>query len=99
MNSHPNALLPSMPASLMPNGRMRKASAIRSSDVANCRGMSILQPRAHPGKERREQRSAEHDADGVDVLNPLRLNLHGTDHQVDVVDREQHQAARRHLIE
>ncbi len=62
--------------------------------------MSILQPaRAHPGKERREQRSAEHDADGVDVLNPLRLNLHLADHQVDVVDREQHQAARRHLIE
>ena len=55
--------------------------------------------RAHAGEERREQRSAEHDADGVDVLNPLRLNLHGADHQVDVVDREQHQAARRHLVE
>ena len=55
--------------------------------------------RAHAGEERREHRAAEHDANGVDVLNPLRLNLHGTDHQVDVVDREQHQAARRHLVE
>ena len=55
--------------------------------------------RAHSGEERREQRAAEHDANGVDVLNPLRLNLHGTDHQVDVVDREQHQTARRHLVE
>ena len=55
--------------------------------------------RAHAGEERREHRPAEHDANGVDVLNPLRLNLHGTDHQVDVVDREQHQAARRHLVE
>jgi hypothetical protein len=53
---------------------------------------------AHAGEERREHRPAEHDADGVDVLDPLRLNLHGTDHQVDVVDREQHQAARRHLV-
>ena len=50
-------------------------------------------------KERREHRPAEHDADGVDVLNPLRLNLHAADHQIDVVDREQHQAARRHLVE
>ena len=55
--------------------------------------------RAHAGEERREQRPAEHDADGVDVLNPLRLNLHGADHQIDVVDREQHQAVRRHLVE
>ena len=55
--------------------------------------------RTHAGEERREHRAAEHDANGVDVLNPLRLNLHGTDHQVDVVDREQHQAARRHLVE
>ncbi len=55
--------------------------------------------RAHAGEERRQHRSAEHDADGVDVLNPLRLNLHGTDHQIHVVDREQHQAARRHLVE
>ena len=55
--------------------------------------------RAHAGEERREHRAAEHDANGVDVLNPLRLNLHGTDHQVHVVDREQHQAARRHLVE
>ena len=55
--------------------------------------------RAHTGEERREHRPAEHDANRVDVLNPLRLNLHGTDHQIDVVDGEQHQAARRHLVE
>jgi len=55
-------------------------------------------PRAHAGEERREQRPTEHDADSVDVLDPLRLNLHGTYHEVDVVDREQHQAARCHLI-
>ena len=55
--------------------------------------------RAHANEQRREQRPAEHDADGVDVLNPLRLNLHGTDHQVDVVDSEQHQTVRRHLVE
>ena len=55
--------------------------------------------RAHASEERREHRSADYDANGVDVLNPLRLNLHGTDHQVDVVDREQHQAARCHLVE
>ena len=55
--------------------------------------------RTHSGEERRQHRAAEHDADCVDVLNPLRLNLHRTDHQVHVVDREQHQAARRHLVE
>ena len=55
--------------------------------------------RAHAGEERREHRPAEHDANGVDVLNPLRLNLHGADHQIDVVNREQHQAVRRHLVE
>ncbi len=55
--------------------------------------------RAHADEERRKQGPADHDADGVNVLNPLWLNSHGTDHQVDVVDREQHQAARRHLVE
>ena len=55
--------------------------------------------RTHSGEERSEHRPAEHDANCVNVLNPLRLNLHGTDHQVHVIDREQHQAARRHLIE
>src|SRR5262249_30493890 len=54
--------------------------------------------RAHPGKERSEYWTAKYDANGVDVLNPLRLNRHGTDHQIDVVDREQHQTVRRHLI-
>ena len=54
--------------------------------------------RAHACKERCEYRTAEDDANGVDVLNPLRLNLHGTDHQIDVVDREQHQTVRRHLV-
>src|SRR5438445_13241031 len=33
-----------MPASLMPSGRIRKATAINSSDAANCFGMSILHP-------------------------------------------------------
>ena len=55
--------------------------------------------RAHAGKERREHRPAEHDTDRVDVLNPLRLNLHGADHQIHVVNREQHQTVRCHLIE
>src|SRR5215471_10278388 len=50
-------------------------------------------------EEGSEQRPAEHDANGVDVLNPLRLNRHRPHHQVDVVDCEQHQAARRHLVE
>ena len=55
--------------------------------------------RAQPREERREHRPAEHDTDGVDVLNPLRLNLHAADHQIDIVNREQHQAIRRHLVE
>ena len=95
-----NALLPSGPASLIPSVRMKKATAIRRSDAANCFGMSIRPPaRTHAGKERREHRPAEHDADRVDILNPLRLNLHAADHQIDVVNREQHQAVRCHLIE
>ncbi len=55
--------------------------------------------RAHAGEEGREHRPADEDANGVDVLNPLRLNLHGTYQQVDVVDREQHQTIRRHLVQ
>ena len=54
---------------------------------------------AHAGEQRREQRPVEHDADCVDILDPLRLNRHWTHDQVDVVDCEQHQTVRRHLIE
>ncbi len=62
--------------------------------------MSILHPRARRRvKSDASSGPAEHDADGVDVLNPLRLNLHLANHQVDVVDREQHQAVRRHLVQ
>ena len=63
------------------------------------RYVDLPSARAQAGKERCEQRSAKHDRNGVDVLDPLRLNLHAADHQIDVVDRKQRQAAWRHLIE
>src|SRR5262249_52128220 len=50
--------------------------------------VDVPSTRAQASEERREQRPAEDDADGVDILNPLRLNLHPPDHQIDVVDRE-----------
>ena len=84
----------------MPSGRMKKASRHQEQRRRELlRDVDSPPARAHPGKERREHRPAEHDADSVDVLNPLRLNLHAADHQVDVVDREQHQTVRRHLVE
>ena len=100
MKSHTNALLPSAPGQFDAERKNEKGDRHQEQRRRELlRYVDSPPTRAHAGEERREHRPAEHDANGVDVLNPLRLNLHGTDHQVDVVDREQHQAARRHLVE
>ena len=63
------------------------------------RYVNVPPARAQTDEQRRQQRSADHDHDRIDILNPLRLNLHLAQHQVHVVDREELQAARRHLVE